>query len=170
MITKIKQPLVIDADGLNALSGFSHLLKDRQAATIITPHPVEFCRLLNMDLATLKQDWQNIVLNFAKEHSCVVVLKFAPAVVTDGSSFYENTSGNPGMATAGSGDVLTGVITSLLGQSFSAFEAAQLGVWLHGYAGDIACEEIGEISMIASDILQCLAKAFKNYQSLSEKM
>ena len=96
----------------------------------------------------------------AERSGCVVVLKGAGTVISDGQRVYVNTTGNPGMATAGSGDVLTGVITSLLGQGYGGFDAAVLGVYVHGLAGDIAAEKTGQISLIATDIIDSLGAAF----------
>ncbi|BBM84074.1 NAD(P)H-hydrate dehydratase [Candidatus Uabimicrobium amorphum] len=165
VIPRLRAPIVIDADALNALCDRSDVLKKRSAPTIVTPHPGEFSRLVGKPINEIVENGKEIAMQFARDHNCVVVLKVAPAIVVSHDSYYENTTGNPGMATGGSGDVLTGVITALLAQGFSAFAAAQLGVYLHGAAGDLCKEYIGEYGMIASDILQFLPHAFQIHLS-----
>src|SRR5262249_31702330 len=99
---------------------------------------------------------------FATANKVIVALKGNGTVVTDGRRFYQNTTGNPGMATGGTGDVLTGVVAALLGQGMDPFEAAQLGVYMHGLAGDLARDELGEVSLMASDLLTYLPRAFRS--------
>lgn len=166
LIPTLPSTLVLDADALNCLSQKAHLLKERKAPTILTPHPGEFCRLTGEKMSRVKSHSKELAMEFANEYKCVVVLKFSSTIVTDGQQVYSNRTGNSGMATGGSGDVLTGVITGLLAQKMSAFQSAQLGVGLHGYAGDLAAQAKGEISMIASDILDFLPSAFQNYQTM----
>ena len=161
LVSALAKPVVIDADGLNALVAEVDILKKREAPTIITPHPGEFARLARCRIGDLSNDRLDKAAQFAIEYKCVVVLKFAPTIVTDGKCYYYNTTGNPGMASGGSGDVLTGVITALLAQRLYPFAASQLGVWVHGRAGDIACQDKGEIGMIASDIVAQLPYAFQ---------
>jgi len=120
-------------------------------------------RLIGTSAADVQANRAGIAEQFASTHDVVMVLKGHGTVVTDGRGTYVNTSGNPGMATGGSGDVLTGVILGLLCQGFGAFDAARLGVYLHGLAGDIAAEEKGPIAMIATDILNALPQAFMRY-------
>jgi NAD(P)H-hydrate epimerase len=103
---------------------------------------------------------QELAVRFAADHGVILVLKGAGTIVTDGHRVYRNTTGNPGMATGGTGDVLTGLIAALVGQKLEPFAAAQLGVHLHGLAGDMARDELGEISLIASDLLDYLPRAF----------
>lgn len=160
LVPRLNKPLVIDADGINALAGHTEILRERRADTVLTPHPGEFARLLGEKIGRLEEARLDITSGFAREHRCVVALKFAPTLVVDGDRYYLNTTGNPGMATGGSGDVLTGVIAGLLAQKLTPFAAAQLGVYIHGWAGDIACRKKGEVGMIASDILECLPDAF----------
>jgi len=153
--------LVIDADGLNNLSGIKNWPARLKAKPILTPHPGEMRRLWSgLFREQLPAEKPQQALQLAERTKTVVVLKGAGTVVTDGEKVYINKTGNPGMATAGSGDVLTGVITALLGQGLSDFDAAVLGVYIHGLAGDIAAEKIGRISLIATDISQALADAF----------
>lgn len=162
-IEHIRKPLVIDADGINALVGHTELLK-RDYPTILTPHPGEFARLLEISIEELLSSYEEVSISFARKHNVILVLKVAPVLITDGKTLHYNTSGNPGMATAGSGDVLTGIITGLLGQQLDSLEAAILGAYMHGLAGDLAVDEKGEISLIATDILDFLPKAFLHYQ------
>ena len=153
--------LVIDADGLNNLAGMKNWQSKLKARLILTPHPGEMKRLWSGLLREgLPADRQEQALQLAKRTNTIVVLKGAGTVVTDGEKVYINKTGNPGMATAGSGDVLTGVITALLGQGLSNFDAAVLGVYIHGLAGDIAAEKVGQVSLMATDIAQALPDAF----------
>ena len=153
--------LVIDADGLNNLAGIKNWPDRLKAKLILTPHPGEFKRLWSGLLREeLPADHQQQALQLAQRTNTIIVLKGAGTVVTDGEKVYINKTGNPGMATAGSGDVLTGVITALLGQGLSNFDAAILGVYIHGLAGDIAVKKLGQVSLIATDIAQALPDAF----------
>ena len=119
------------------------------AARILTPHPGEFARLTNTDTKTVQADRQTRAAEFARKHGVIVVLKGHATVVTDGEHVAVNTTGNSGMATGGTGDVLTGLIAALLAQGLEPFAAAQLGVHRHGLAGDLARTDIGEVGMIA---------------------
>jgi NAD(P)H-hydrate epimerase len=161
LIGKTQKPLVIDADGLNALVGHTDRLRGRPAPLILTPHPGEFARLLNTDIPAVQARRRERAVRFAVEHHLVLVLKGNRTIVTDGHRVYENTTGNPGMATGGTGDVLTGLIAALLGQKLEPFAAAQLGVYLHGLAGDLARDDLGEVSLIALDLLTHLPRAFR---------
>ena len=155
--------LIIDADGLNNLAKIKDWVKTIKASVILTPHPGELKRLwrglFREDMPSERTEQAN---RLAIQSNSVVVLKGAGTVVSDGSKAYINTTGNPGMATAGAGDVLTGIITALCGQGMNNFDASVLGVHVHGLAGDIAAKELGQISLIASDLLNCLPKAFNN--------
>jgi NAD(P)H-hydrate epimerase len=154
--------LVVDADGLNNLSKIKNWSGKLKADLILTPHPSEFERLwsgLFREKPPAKRIDQAIQL--AQRTKTVVALKGAGTVVSDGNKVYVNKTGNPGMATAGSGDVLTGVITALIGQHLSNFDAAVLGVYVHGLAGDIAAKKTGEISLMTPDIIEALCEAFK---------
>jgi len=154
-------PMVVDADGLNALADGDDIdLSKHEGQRVLTPHPGEFCRLVGEKI-TSRDELEARAKQLAKETQTVVVLKGNGTFVSDGENDYRNTTGNPGMATAGSGDVLTGVITSLIGQGFSTFEAATLGVFLHGKAGDEAAKSVGAISLIATDIVDHLPMAMK---------
>jgi len=156
--------LIVDADGLNNLAGMKKWHKKLKANLILTPHPGEMKRLwsgLFREILPAERREQAEIL--AKETGTIVALKGAGTVVTDGEKIYTNTTGNPGMATAGSGDVLTGVITALLGQGLNNFDATVLGVYIHGLAGDIAAKKLGQISLIATDIIDALPEAFQTY-------
>jgi NAD(P)H-hydrate epimerase len=161
LISKTQKPLVLDADGLNALVGHADRLHHRPAPLILTPHPGEFARLLNTDIPAVQSHRRERAVRFAAEHQLVLVLKGNGTLVTDGHRVYQNTTGNPGLATGGTGDVLTGLIAALLGQKLEPFAAAQLGVYLHGLAGDLARDDLGEVSLIASDLLDYLPRAFR---------
>ena len=162
----LSKPMVIDADAITALSKDLKILK-KQSKSILTPHPLEFAKLIQKDLSDVFKDHLNLAINFCKEYPVTLALKTAPAIVLQKDNFYKNTSGNPGMATAGSGDVLTGIIAALLGQNLTSFDAASLGVFIHGLAGDLAVRKKGEISLIASDIIKELPQAFKKYQGIT---
>lgn len=153
--------LLVDADGLNNLARMKNWPAKRKAKLILTPHPGEMKRLWSgLFRQELPPDRQEQAATLAQQTGSIVVLKGAGTVVTDGERVYVNRTGNPGMATAGSGDVLTGVITALMGQGLSDFDAAVLGVYIHGLAGDIAAEKLGQVSLIATDIAQALSDAF----------
>jgi NAD(P)H-hydrate epimerase len=157
--------LVLDADGLNNLAGIKNWPNRLKAKVILTPHPGEFKRLWSGLLREeLPADRQEQALQLAQRTKTSVALKGAGTIVTDGEKVYINKTGNPGMATAGSGDVLTGVITALLGQGLSDFDAAVLGVYIHGLAGDIAVEKVGQVSLMTTDIIDSLPDAFLKNQ------
>jgi len=153
--------VVIDADGLNCLAKTGGWVERKKASIILTPHPGEMARLwkslFREDMPSARTDQAK---SLAERTGCSVVLKGAASVVCDGQKIYVNTTGNAGMATAGSGDVLTGVITALAGQGLDDFEAAVLGVYVHGRAGDIAAEQKGQTSLTATDIIESLSDAF----------
>ncbi len=161
LITDTTKPLVIDADGLNALVGHTELLAGIRRPVILTPHPGEFARLAGVATSVVQADRIAQAAKLASlADPLVVVLKGAGTIVTDGRRYFVNATGNPGMATGGSGDVLTGTIAALLGQKLPAFEAAHLGVFLHGLAGDIARDQNGEVGLIAGDLVDALPDAF----------
>ena len=149
-------PVVIDADGINLLREHKDILRGRTGPTILTPHEGEFTRL-----AGPITDRVDSAAAFAREYGVIVLLKGYNSVITDGSVCYINPTGNPGMAVGGSGDVLAGMITALLGQGISPLEAAACGAWLHGAAGDICADEIGQYGMLPSDMLTVLPRLLK---------
>lgn len=153
--------LVIDADGLNNLALLKNWPDINKANLILTPHPGEMKRLWDSLLRKqMPQDRQATAIEFAQQTKTITVLKGNNTVVTDAEKIYINTTGNPGMATAGTGDVLTGIITSLCGQGLNNFDAAVLGVYIHGLAGDLAAKDKGFISLIATDVIDYLPQAF----------
>jgi NAD(P)H-hydrate epimerase len=154
-------PVVLDADGLNCVVGALDVLGEaaRRAPVIATPHPGEFARLVDMPVAEIQSDREKAAVRFAKETGVVTVLKGAETVVTDGEQVFINDTGNPGMATGGAGDVLSGMIGALLGQGLCPYESACLAVERHGLAGDIAAEAFGQLGMTAEDILEFVPEA-----------
>jgi ADP-dependent NAD(P)H-hydrate dehydratase / NAD(P)H-hydrate epimerase len=162
LIQRLTIPAVIDADGLNALAGFTDILKKVKAPVVLTPHPGEMGRLLSISSEEVQRDRVAIATAFARKHKVTVVLKGAATVVATPQGWvFVNSTGNPGMASGGTGDVLTGMIGSFLAQGYTASQAACLGVYLHGRAGDLAAEEKGEASMIAGDLIEKLPQAIK---------
>ncbi len=168
-----EKPAVIDADGLNNLAQIDDWPARRRCPLILTPHPGEMARLTGKPTKQIQDDreiaaalaiagWTAAaeVTEAKNPPPLVLVLKGEGTIVTDGSQIYINDTGNPGMATGGTGDVLTGIISALLGQKLSPFDAAVLGVYLHGLAGDIAASDIGEVCLIASDLSDYLPDAF----------
>lgn len=160
LLSRSGKPCVFDADGLNNFAGRTEAFR-RTAPLVLTPHPGEFARLLGKTRDAVLLDRENLAIGFAANHGLVLVLKGHQTIVTDGKRLYRNTTGNPGMATGGTGDVLTGLLAALMGQGLDPYSAAQLATYLHGLAGDLARDEIGEVSMIASDLLDCLPRAFR---------
>jgi NAD(P)H-hydrate epimerase len=160
MYFEFTQPMVVDADALNALATQPDLFSRHAGPRVVTPHPGEFARLVGIDkLDPTQRD--DRAIDFAIRGNIIVVLKGHHTIVTDGKNLYRNNTGNPGMATGGCGDVLTGIITALLGEGLTPFDAAQLGVYVHGLAGDLAAQELGQTSLIASDLVRYLPHAFK---------
>jgi NAD(P)H-hydrate epimerase len=166
LLVSIDKPVVLDADGINALAGKAKLLNGVKCMLVITPHPGEMARLLARTKDEIQNDRKGMAKNFVAEYGVTLVLKgYRTVVAHRGRRLYTNTTGNPGMATAGSGDVLTGMIASLIGQGIDPFEASKLSAYLHGLAGDISAKEKGQISLVAGDILNNLPQAFKTLQS-----
>ncbi len=166
LYTTLAKPLVVDADALNALAAM-HGRADSPppkpaGPRVLTPHPGEFSRLTGQSTEAISQRREDLALAFAAWWGVVLVLKGHRTLITDGKRLAINTTGNPGMATGGAGDVLTGLITSLLAQGMPAFDAAQLGVHLHGLAGDLAAEALGMPGLIASDLVRHLPYAIKS--------
>lgn len=159
LYTSLAQPLVVDADGLNALAAHADGLSGRDGPCLITPHPGEFRRLVERDKLTDRESVE-CAEQIARQHDLVIVLKGHRTLVTDGTTSTRNSTGNPGMATGGSGDVLTGIITALLCQGLAPLAAARLGAHVHGLAGDLAAEELGQVSLVARDLIRYLPKAF----------
>lgn len=161
VITNCKKPLVIDADALNCICNKPEILKNLKAPAIITPHPGEMARLLHSTPKTVNSSRENTAIDFAKKFGVVTVLKGAGTIIAspDGE-VYINHTGNSGMATGGSGDVLSGIIGSLLAQGASPINAAAAGVFLHGTIGDLAAEKLGKISMLPTDMIDMIPTAY----------
>jgi hydroxyethylthiazole kinase-like uncharacterized protein yjeF len=164
IIKSYEKPIVIDADGLNAIVGHLGILKKiskRRLTAILTPHPGEMARLLNTTSARIQENRKDIAKSFAKKYNVVVILKGNKTIVTDGKTTYVNKTGNPGMATAGTGDVLSGIIGAFLGQGLDSFEAAKYATYIHGLAGDLAAREKSQMGLIATDIIEKISGAIK---------
>lgn len=162
LIAALKKPFVLDADAISAFAGSPGLLKKVKVQAIITPHPGELARLLGKKAKEINKDRLKIARRFAKEYNKVTVLKGHRTIVAaPRGGYYVNKTGNPGMASGGTGDVLTGIVASLMGQNLLPYQAAVLGVYVHGLAGDLAKREKGETSLIATDLLKKLPEAFK---------
>lgn len=161
VITNCEKPLVIDADALNCICNKPEILKNLKAPAIITPHPGEMARLLHSTPKTVNSNRENTAINFAKKFGVVTVLKGAGTIIAspDGE-VYINHTGNSGMATGGSGDVLSGIIGSLLAQGAAPINAAAAGVFLHGTIGDLAAEKLGKISMLPTDMIDMIPTAY----------
>jgi NAD(P)H-hydrate epimerase len=157
-------PVVLDADGLFAVSPFSDEVR-RQAPFVLTPHPAEFARLTGSAGPKTDVERAEQSVAFARTFGCVLLLKGSGTLVTDGSRLYRNATGNPGMGTGGSGDVLAGVIAALMGQGMSAFDAAVLGAWAHGRAGDRGAMTLGQTALTATDLIDYLPAAFRELEA-----
>jgi NAD(P)H-hydrate epimerase len=175
LFSTVKCPAVFDADALNALAAAPGPLsarkrqRDEVLPRVLTPHPGEFARLAGTDTATVQKNRGSLAVQFAAEHRLVLVLKGHRSVITDGRRVAINTTGNSGMATGGTGDVLTGLIAALLAQGMAAFEAAQLGAHLHGLAGDLAAKSVSKPGLIASDLPRWLGDAWRTLKSASRR-
>ena len=162
IIKNSNKPLVVDADGINALALHPEVLRNRKTEDIIlTPHLGEFSRLIKLNKEKIKAKRKSLVKETSLRYNLSLVLKGNHTLVSDGRELFENLTGNPGMATAGMGDVLTGIIAGLIAQGLSCFEAAKLGVYLHGLAGDLAVEDKTQNCLIASDVIEYLPRAIK---------
>ena len=157
VLEQARCPLVLDADGINLLSRHRDVLRGRAGATILTPHQGEFVRLG----FPIGEDRMASARQAAQELGCVMVLKGHGTCVTDGQREYINPTGNPGMAVGGSGDVLSGIIGSLLGQGLAPLEAAACGCWVHGAAGDQCARDLGQYGMLPTDMLNALPRLLK---------
>ena len=161
LVKTLEQPLILDADGLNAIAGEPACVTHRSALTVMTPHPGELCRLDGQPTPSNARERKRRAESAATQFQAVVCLKGHRSVVTDGQKTYVNQTGNPGMGTGGSGDVLSGLIGALLSQFDAPLDAAIFGVHVHGLAGDLAADYNGPIAMIASDLLDTLGPAIE---------
>jgi ADP-dependent NAD(P)H-hydrate dehydratase / NAD(P)H-hydrate epimerase len=167
VVSSSQTPIVLDADGLNAFEGKTDQLSGRGRTLVLTPHPGEMSRLTGMSTAAIQRDRINVARTFAKEHDVILVLKGDRTIVArpDGEAWV-NTTGNPGMATGGTGDILTGIIAGMLAQNLKReFEAVLAAVYLHGLAGDVARETKGEHSLVATDLVETLPQAFRRVRA-----
>lgn len=162
LLKELECPVVLDADGINAIEGQIEVLSQREYRTVITPHPGEMARLTGKSIQDVTADREGAAKSAAKLSGTVVCLKGHRTVVADpAGALYVNETGNSGMATGGSGDVLTGMIASFIGQGVGDFSASVAAVYLHGMSGDVSSERMGPFSMIASDLIDNLPEAFK---------
>lgn len=162
IIKEVNKPIVADADALYALAMKPEILKARKVKNLVlTPHEGEFCRLVRVDKIKLKKQRKALAKEFALRYNLTLVLKGNRSLIAGNSKLVENPTGNPGMSTAGMGDVLTGVIAALIAQGLDNFTACRLGVYLHGLAGDFAARDKTQHCLIASDVIDYLPKAFK---------
>ena len=157
VLENAKCPVVVDADGINLLAQHKDLVRGRPFPTILTPHAGEFARLGGK----IGTDKMAAASQMARELNCILLLKGPCTCITDGVRGYVNPTGNPGMAVGGSGDVLSGIIVSLLGQGIEPLEAAAVGAWLHGGAGDLCAEKLGQYAMLPTDMLEALPRLLK---------
>lgn len=163
ILSEIDISIVIDADGLNNISNDVHVLSRYDAPIVLTPHPGEMARLINRSIEYVMENPVEVALSLSKDIGAVVLLKGATSVIANSDGrVYINTTGNSGMATGGSGDVLTGIVASLMAQGYDAFYAAVLGSFIHGMAGDMAADDKGEVGVIAHDILDTIPYVFKS--------
>ncbi len=170
LVKKQNLPVILDADGLNAFAGHPTELNGKGRSLVITPHPGEMARLLGSTVAAVQRDRINVARKFAKDHQVIVVLKGHRTLIADPSgNVWVNTTGNPGMATGGTGDILTGMTAGMVAQNPKRIlEAVIAAVYLHGLAGDVAREQMGEHSLVATDLLQALPEAFRRVQQATE--
>ena len=157
VLEEAKCPVVLDADGIIVLSGHRDILRGRQYLTVLTPHDGEFRRIGG----EIGEDRMAAAAKLAEELGCILLLKGHETCITDGHTAYRNRTGNPGMAVGGSGDVLAGMIVSLIGQHISPLEAAACGAWLHGAAGDLCAAQLGQYGMLPTDMLSALPRLMK---------
>lgn len=160
-VLQASKPMLIDADGINALCVNIDVLEKHKSDIVLTPHIKEMSRLTGYDIEYICQNKQQVAEDFAKKHNVCVVLKDHTTIVTNGSKTYVNTTGNSGMAKGGSGDVLSGIIASLMAQGTDAFSSAVMGVYIHGMAGDISADKLSKTAMLPSDMTQALIDIFK---------
>jgi len=162
IIKETDKPIIVDADAITALASNIDILSKRKAdKLILTPHPGEFSRLVKLDKEEIGKKRKELVKKFALRYNLTLVLKGRRTLVGDGKKLYENKTGNPGMATAGMGDVLSGIIAGMVSGGLNCFDAAKFGVYLHGLAGDLAANDKTQNCLIASDVIEYLPQAIK---------
>ncbi|MFQ5681588.1 MAG: NAD(P)H-hydrate dehydratase [Candidatus Omnitrophota bacterium] len=168
VVANCPQPMVIDADGLNALVGHLHLLNNRQypqRIKILTPHLGEMSRLVRLPVEYIEKNRLRVAKKMVQRYNNILVMKGHRSAVVDSNQVYINNTGNPGMATAGCGDVLAGMIAAFFGQGLEAFSAAKAAVYVHGRAGDLAAKQKGQASLIASDVIDNLPPLIRQMQA-----
>ncbi len=170
LLKKPTLPTVLDADGLNAFAGHVAELNGKGRSLVITPHPGEMARLLGSTVAAVQRDRINVARTFARKHQVIVVLKGHRTLIADSSGeVWVNTTGNPGMATGGTGDILTGMVAGLVAQNPKrVLEGVISAVYLHGLAGDVAREQMGEHSLVATDLVRALPEAFRRVREAAQ--
>ncbi|MDD5465261.1 MAG: NAD(P)H-hydrate dehydratase [Candidatus Omnitrophica bacterium] len=162
VIKKTQVPMVVDADALNALNNHLEILKAHKGSLILTPHQKEFSLLFGIDLDFIKKNRKLVAKKYAKYYNNIIILKGHDSIVSNGKrQSYINRTGNPGMATAGSGDVLSGIVGAFLAQGLDAFRAAKFAAYIHGLAGDLAAKDKTQMGLIASDIINRIPDAIK---------
>jgi NAD(P)H-hydrate epimerase len=161
LVRKVTAPMLIDADGLNALAGHLDVLLNAPGPRVVTPHPGEMGRLVGMKASEVVAKRETVAADFAKRNSCAVVLKGRNTIVAGDGTMFINTTGNSGLASGGTGDVLSGMIGSLMGQGLKPLDAAVLGVYAHGLAADLAAGEKTQRALIASDVIAALPDAWR---------
>lgn len=170
LLRKVKKTIVLDADGLNLISKNPEILKEKKGALVVTPHPGEMSRLIGCSIAEVQKNRVGTALKFAKKYKTITLLKGARTVIAlPSGEVFINSTGNPGMATAGAGDVLTGMIASIIGQGFEPEKAVVYGAFIHGLAGDFAKEEKGEHGLVASDIISKIPAAILSIEKAEKK-
>ena len=163
LIENCTKPMVLDADALNCVAKHPEILLKKKAPVIITPHPGEMARLSGLIVQLVNSERERVAADFAQKYGVVTVLKGADTIIAAPSGrVMINNTGNSGMATGGSGDVLAGMVASILAQGATAFDAAAAAVYLHGLSGDIAKDKFGKISMLPTDIIDCIHLAYKD--------
>ncbi len=161
IIKNYRGPLIIDADGINAVSQNIDVLRAAKSSVILTPHPGEMSRLVGLSVSSINENREQVALDFARENNVIIVLKgYETIVALPNAKVFKNTTGNSGMSTAGAGDVLAGMIGAFLAQGMAPVDSATSGVFLHGMAGDICAKELSEISVCATDIVNKLPETF----------
>ena len=162
LVATLPRPMVVDADAITALAGHLDTLRGAHGPRVLTPHPGEMARLLDKTIVDVQRDRVGVARGFAASHGVHLVLKGADTVIAgpDGRVLI-NPTGNPGMATGGTGDVLTGILGGLLARGIDVAQAAPAAVYLHGLAGDVAAERVGQEALIASDVIESLGEAFR---------
>lgn len=164
VIKNCEVPIILDADGINSIIGNIDILKSSKAPIILTPHPGEMARLIGKDVSFVQSNRAHCAKDFANEYNCILVLKGAGTVVTNGEAVYVNPTGNPGMAMGGTGDMLTGMLASFIAQGIDPFDSAKCAVYIHGMCGDVCREKISERGMTVPDMLDELGALMSKFE------